>query len=178
MNAAVASNMRRSPGGRVHRIRDFVHMAEDFSAGACEVVEHVFGGLSAVLEHLKFPGFSRYALSRAINGRHNPLARIAVWMVVLRITGASREQAQLLLDWQGDVLDRLWPPSQLDPVQLSIREQVAEAAENPLQARYLAGDHSVAPAYQAALREERAALSALILALDPECRAAEGAIAA
>lgn len=155
-------------------------MAEDLSASAAEVVGAVFGGLSSVLEHLRFPGFSRFALSRAINGRHNPLARIAVWLVVLRIAGVSRERAQILLDWTQDVIDLLWPVEELDGVQLSIREQEAEAGENPLQARYLAGDRSpaVLRAYLKAAREERAIQSDLILVLERECRAVEGAVAA
>lgn len=115
----------------------------------------------------RLPGFWRSALSRARNAHDtSTLYRLAGWVVALWFAGRGREAAQQLVDWLQDLVDLLWGDEPADPVDvLSPREQRADHAETDLQLAFATGDPTVLEAWIAELERDRAAVSALLIAL-------------
>lgn len=83
--------------------------------------------------------FGYHGLIRARGGVNNPLGRLFVWALGLRVSGAGPEQFQRLIDSLQELHDSLYSQADLpDQLALECREQEIDAAEDVAQTRYLA----------------------------------------
>lgn len=149
-------------GHRKNRVA-VLPILEELRAEAAAVMCAAFPG---ALKRYAIPLLPASTLSKARRGyassmvyRHD-LALLGLWA-----GGAPREQGQLLADHAQDVVDRLWPVSEVDPRQISLTETEAESEANPLQARYQGGDEQVVPDLITRLRRQHAALGTFLLSL-------------
>lgn len=146
---------------RAHGSVPLVRVVDELADDAAAIVRTAFP------THLKaltiVPGVHTTAISRARAGcRSNPLFRAALWILAAHRAGMPRDSAQLLADWLDDVVERCWHAAQVD---------VASATTRAMQVAYGEGDETVRPIWIAQLRRERAAMTALICALEDEERA-------
>lgn len=156
-----------APGGRlsVQPRPVYVQLALQAEAEAAALVGESFGGLTGVLGRIRFPGASRFGVSRAAHGTLNPLAKIAVWMIVLRMLGLDRTRAQRFVDWLQSWVDRLWPEGEENPDRVQFEAQRDDLAEDICEAEYIAGVPGAEERWIAALHVQLASTRRLIVAM-------------
>jgi hypothetical protein len=112
-------NLRPAAPGVVRKPRKLSHLMDTLCDEAALEMGAAFKGISGKrVDAAGVPGCGRHGVSRAINGSQtNPLYRIAGLFVLMKRLGMSRSRAQRIVDWLQELVDQIWGPEELPPLE-------------------------------------------------------------
>lgn len=163
--AIVGTSIAATAVRHQHRSAVDVRVLDGMRAEAAHVAQVMFPG--ALKRVNAVPGLHQTSISRSRAGdATNPLYRLGLWMVALRVSGAPSERAALAVEYLQELVMRLWPPADLDEGALHRREQELNGEENVWQLRCVLGEKGARAHYVEVMREYIAVAGQLVAAIE------------
>lgn len=122
----------------VHNGRGVMRLTDALRDEAALVLGDALAGVSGKrIRMAAVPGAGRTFISRCTNGGDcNPLYRIAGLFLLMKRLGMGRGGALKLLGWLEELIDQIWPPEDVPPLdEVLDTEQDLDAADDPHQQR-------------------------------------------